>query len=152
MLAGVCRQPSVLLVTAPVMVGQLGVALCVELAAFSNSLSHLELTSATATWLSGLQGLHNLTCLSLRNCPNLTAAAIQAALQQLPQVGVPQNVRLCDTPGCREMLAALAGRMNTARRLAVCDGVFAQETCWILHYHISAADSSRDSVVPGFCS
>lgn len=63
-------------------------ALCGELSAFSDSLAHLELaTTPAASWLSGLQGLTTLSCLSLRGCSNLAAAAVQQVLQQLPQVG-----------------------------------------------------------------
>jgi hypothetical protein len=64
-------------------------ALCGELSAFSDSLAHLELAARApaAAWLSGLQGLTNLSCLSLRGCRNLAAAAVQQVLQQLPQVG-----------------------------------------------------------------
>lgn len=65
---------------------QPGVALCSELSSFAASLAHLELSAPSASWLSGLQGLTCLSCLSLRQCPNLTTAALQQVLQQLTQV------------------------------------------------------------------
>jgi hypothetical protein len=72
-------------------------ALCGELSAFKGSLEHLEVATpapAAAAWLSGLQGLINLSCLSLRGCSHLAAAAVQQVLQQLPQVGSGRLLQL----------------------------------------------------------
>lgn len=58
-----------------------------ELQMFSCGLQHLEVASlCAARHISGLRGLHGLTCLSLRDCPNLTTNGVMHALQQLPQV------------------------------------------------------------------
>jgi hypothetical protein len=76
-------SPTVLHLRAPACDGVYGV--CGPLQLFVQCLAHLELASP-ASWLSGLDGLQQLTCLSLCKCPHLTSAALQAVLQGLPQV------------------------------------------------------------------